>query len=332
MNIMADISYHPKVQLGSLRQTTKKMMATKVGNAKVGDTKLKKFLKDDKGLRRVAYGDKSQTIESWKGRHYMKEVKGKIETSDQYKETSFGKHHTAAEAFRETVKEEIMHDESAHHTPTKDEVLREKRIEQAKQHLNQYERAREVEKDSEKASEGGGGSAGNAQKTKGGSANPSKAVPLAGGGVPHGASAPHASGGALIGGSIGSSTASHSSLTSLPALFGLRARTLRVNIETRTLFVHVLNAPLSLALFIGRDLSLKMPTDTRCESAGAPMAFENLKANDFVDARGKTVNDEFVVDELYVNNQKLPSFVVDIDAGETSEDIPTAPPDELSIG
>lgn len=330
---MPDIPYHPKVQLGSLRQTTKKMMATKVGNAKVGDTKLKKFLKEEKGLRRVAYGDKTQTMESWKGRHYMKEVKEKIATSEEYKQTSYGKHHTAAEAFRDTVKEEFRQEQAAQHTPTKDELSHEKRIEQAKQHLHQYERAREIEKESGKVNTGGGGTgAQGSQQTKGGSARPSKSVPLAGGGIPTGASMPHRSGGMAMGGSFGPSSAAPSLTSALPPVFGMRARTLRVDVDARALFVHVLNAPVSLALFIGRDLTLKVPVDARCTAAGAPIEFESLRSNDLVDARGKTVNDAFVVDELYKNNSTLPSFVVDIDADAGSEDLPSAPPDELAIG
>jgi len=329
---MPDIPYRPKVQLGSIRQTTKKMMATKTGGAKVGDTQLKKFLKQDKGLRRVAYGDKTQTMESWKGRHYIKEVKEKVATSEQYKETVYGKHHTAAEAFRDTVKEEVRQEQSAQHTPNKDELSREKRIEQAKQHLHQYERAREIEKATGRPYTGGGGSeTGGPQGAKGGSAKPSKAVPLAGGGIPTGAATPHRSGGASGSASIGTSSAAPGPLSSLPPLFGFRARTLRIDIDARTLFVHILNAPTALSIFIGRDLTLKVPTDAPCSAAGAPIVLENLKVNDLIDAKGKTLNDVFVVDELYKDNPTLPSFVVDLDANDAEGAVPP-PPDDLAIG
>lgn len=329
---MPDIPYRPNVQLGSLRQTTKKMMATKTGGAKVGDTQLKKFLKEEKGLRRVAYGDKAQTMESWKGRHYMKDVKEKISTSGQYKQTVYGKKHTATEAFRDTVKEEVRQEQSVQHAPNRDELSREKRIEQAKQHLHQYERAREIEKASGKPYTGGGGSeAGGPQGAKGGSAKPSKAVPLAGGGIPTGAAMPHRSGSRSGGAGIGASTAASEPLNSLPLLFGFRARTLRIDVDARTLFVHILNAPTALSIFIGRDLTLKVPIDAKCSAVGVPIVLENLKVNELIDAKGKTLNDAFVVDELYKNNPTLPSFVVDLDANDAESAVPP-PPDDLAIG
>lgn len=324
---MATLPYRPNVKLGSLRQTTKKMMATKASGAKVGDDRLKKFLKEDKGLRRVAYGDKSQTVESWKGRHFIKGAKEKIEESSEYRETLYGKKTSAEKAFRDTVKQEIREEQAQTTAPSKDELARQKRIEQAKQNLRQYERAKEIEKEQGKAL-GGGQPAPKDQKA---GAAPARAVPFSGGGhVPPvgraGATAGYASP------TGGQTSAGVTAPAELPPLFAVRGRVLRVDTEANNLFIHVLNAPPELAIFIGRDLTLHVPEDAKCLEQGASIACTTVRAADFVDARGRTLNGVLEVDELQRNNSTLPGFITQFSSARGAADTERKPPDELAIG
>ncbi|MFH0829406.1 MAG: hypothetical protein V1907_04505 [Candidatus Kerfeldbacteria bacterium] len=331
---MPDIPYRPSVKLGSLRQTTKKMMVTKTGGAKVGEQKLKQFLKQDKGLRRVAYGDKSQTVESWKGRHFLKGAKENIETSDQFKETLYGKKTSAQKAFRDTVKEEIRQEQTGQpQGPNKDEQLRQHRIDEAKKHLRQYEQSKQIEKEQGKAlASKSSDQTGTKQSGKG--SKPSRATPLAGGGIGHippvgagkGSGQPYA---APIG---GGSASSAGPTFEYPPLFGLRGRTLRVDMDKHQLFVHVLNAPIELAIFIGRDLTIDVPPETHCWENGAPITFESIRVPDTIDVRGRTVNRSFVADELYRNNIELPGFVTQLAVSDANNEVPKAPPDDLAIG
>ncbi len=327
---MATLPYRPSVKLGSLRQTTKKMMATKATGAKVGDERLKKFLKEDKGLRRVAYGDKAQTVESWKGRHFIRGAKEKIEQSSEFREMLYGRKTSAEKAFRDTIKEEVRQEEGLTHAPTKDEQARQRRIEQAKQNLRQYERAKEIEKEQGRVLSGGTGGPGGPKGGKGGAA-PARATPLAGGGGGH--IPPVGKGGSGMGYTApsGGQSAGATS-TELPPLFAVRGRVLRVDADGKNLFVHVLNAPSELAIFIGRDLTVHVSDDAKCWERGASSSFTNIRTADFVDVRGRTVNDVLEVDELQRNNATLPDFVMQMTPDDTPADAQKAPPDELAIG
>lgn len=301
-------------------------MATKATGAKVGEDRLKKFLKEDKGLRRVAYGDKAQTVESWKGRHFIKGAKEKIEQSTEFRETLYGTKTSAAKAFRDTVKEEIKQEGGQSHGPTRDEQARQKRIEQAKQNLRQYEQAKEIEKEQGKVLSGRSGD----PKSQKGGAAPARATPLAGGGhVP-----PVGRAGSTMGYASPSGGQSPSAATSteLPALFAVRGRVLRIDADAKNLFVHVLNAPAELAIYIGRDLTLHVSDDAKCWEQGATSSFKNVRAADFVDVRGRTLNEVLEVDELQRNNASLPDFVMQLTPDESPVDASKKPPDELAIG
>ncbi len=326
---MSNIPYKPRVKLGSLRQTTKKMMVTKTSGSKVGDEKLKKFLKDEKGLRRMAYGESQSTVESWRGRHYFKDVKEKLQGSDQYRESVYGHKSTAAKAFRDTVREEVRQDQPVVHQPTRDELERQKRLEKAREHLRQFDQSKQIEKESGKPLSGGlsadPGAAGG-----GGGSSPPRAVPLSGGLGGRSASAPAApTSSVAVGGSFGADTIA--AANALPSTFGLRGRVLRHDVQQRELFVHILNAPSELAVFIGRDRTIQYATDAHCWEERHPLACSDIRASDHIDARGKILNGVFIADELHVNRADLPDFVTHLNAPAPATDIPAEPPGDLAI-
>lgn len=329
MSTMPDIPYKPRVKLGSLRQTSKKMMVTKTSGAKVGDEKLKKFLKEEKGLRRMAYGDKESTVESWRGRHYFKDVKEKLEGSDQYRESVYGQKSTVAKAFRDTVREEVRQEQTTVHQPTKDELERQKRLGKAREHLRQFDQSKQIEKESGKPLAGGlgvdPGAAG------GSSSSPPRAVPLSGGSGGRSAPGPVVPASSVaVSGSLGADTIS-AAAKALPSTFGFRGRVLRHDAQQRELFVHILNAPPELAVFIGRDRTVKYAPDAHCWEERHPLACSDIRASDHIDARGKILNNVFIADELHLNRADLPDFVTHLNAPEPPSDIPAEPPSDLVI-
>ncbi|MBI4426031.1 MAG: hypothetical protein HY567_00475 [Candidatus Kerfeldbacteria bacterium] len=341
---MADVPYRPSVKLGSLRQTTKKMMVTKVSGSNVGEQKLKKFLQEDKGLRRAAYGDQRQTMESWRARHYFKDVKEKVKGSAQYRETLYGKKTTATREFRDTVREEVRQDEAAHPAgPGKDEPERQHRLEHAKQSLHRYEQAKQIEREQGKPleavhdrSDGGPATSITAQTVKPTSAGGGsvKGVPLAGSGPGGGGHAP--AGGTAAPAGLGSTTAVSTKAAAVPPIFGLRGRVLRsapdqVGGQGSELLVRVLNAPPELAVFIGRDRSLTVDANTRYVRDRASSSANEVVVGDLIDVRGKVVHEAFMADEVYVNNSELPDFVIHLSSSEVSKDVPIQPPSELAI-
>ncbi|MBI5404850.1 MAG: hypothetical protein HY976_01360 [Candidatus Kerfeldbacteria bacterium] len=334
---MAELpSYKPRVKIGSLRQTTKKMMVTKTSGTKVGDTTLKKFLKEDKGLRRMAYGDSSSTVESWKGRHFMKDAKEKIEGSSEVRESFYGKKHTAEKAFRETVKEEIRQDQSAlPKGPTKDELAKQKRMETARGHLRQYEQSKEIEKDQGDPLHrtGADPNAPAMGSNQGHAGSPAaRSVKLAGGAPGSVGQAPDNSGPAVVAAGSGVGPTATRPTGGLPSVFGLRGRVLRVDPIKQTILVKVLNTPPELSIFIGRDRSVRIPKDARCWKDRHPIGCTDIIVGELVDVRGKVLNDDLLADEVQVNGGELPDFVVHLGRTEPTVDLPTATPDDLAIG
>lgn len=331
---MADIPYKPRVRLGSLRQTTKKMMVTKISGAKVGDERLKGFLKEDKGLRRMAYGQKESTIESWRGRHYMKDVKETLKGSEEYRESVYGKRSTAAKAFRDTVKEEVRQDVTTQSAPlTKEQGEQQKRVNQARERLRQFERSKDVEKEQGKPLSSHPGDDAGKNSGKGGGQS-AKTVPLAmggGGGSASGSSTGAAPMSSVIGVTANASAGSFGS-SKLPSVFGLRGRVLRVELQKQELLVHVLNAPPELAIFIGRDRAVKFGQGCHCWEARHGVPCGDVTVSDHVDIRGKIINAEFVADELYLNDADLPDFVSHLNVAESASDLPLQAPDDLAIG
>jgi len=329
-------SYKSRLKVGSLRQTTKKLMVSKVSGSAIGDTKLKKFLKEDKGLRRMAYGDQSSTVEAWKGRKFLKQAKSDIEASGEVRESYYGKKSSAEKAFRDTVKEEIRQDQAAAPKgPTKDELDRQKRLQDARGHLRQYEQAREIEK--EQGDPLGRNSVGadrNApamgdERSGSGGARPVQIAGGSGRAVGNRPEGQHSSI-AVDGGSrdVSDSRAGYE----LPEVFGLRGRVLRVDFIKQEVFVRVLNAPSELAIFIGRDKMIQVPKNARCWKERHPIACSEIRVADLMDARGRVLNGQFLAEEVHVNGGELPDFVQRLDRNEPSVDLPAAPPDELVIG
>ncbi|MBI4092772.1 MAG: hypothetical protein HY420_02505 [Candidatus Kerfeldbacteria bacterium] len=324
-----------------MRSTTKKMMVTKAGGSMVGDQKVKKFLKEDKSLRRIAYQDKAATLEAWKSRKYFKNVKEKIGGSSEYRETVYGKKTSSAKAFRDTVREEVRQDAPKEHPPTKEELDRQRRLDQGKSRLRQFEQTKQIEKETGRPLTGPPPDRPEPQSSAitgppvkssagGGSAPLPKAVPLAGGGVIHGLTPPSKStpAPAFTGGVNIQQTVP---VNSLPPVFGLRGRVLRFDEAAIELFVRVLNAPTELAVFIGRDLTLKVPSPARCWKERHGISCSEIRAADHIDARGKILNEQFVVDELYVNEGDVPDFVVRLENAAPSPDLPPEVPDDLAI-
>lgn len=341
---MPDIPYRPRVKLGSLRSTSKKMMAPKVGGGSVGDEKLKKFFKEDKGMRRMAYGEKGSTIESWRGRHFIKDVKEKVRGSSEYKETLYSKKTTAAQEFRDTIRQEI-HQEQAQQPkgPTKEEQARMKRTEAAKKEFHQYQRSKEIEQEQGKPLSGAAVTDPKAQKTsrddshapsqQSTSSTTARATPLVGGGgfrkLGHDGAGKSATASASI---AAPSAPETTTAQSLPSLFGFRARIMRVDVPNQALLTHILNAPPELAVFIGRDRTIIVPIETQCWEDRHPVALTDLAVGDHVDVRGRVVNEEFVADEVLVNNGELPNFVSQLQGGGSPEDSTSEPPVDLAIG
>ncbi|MBI4090197.1 MAG: hypothetical protein HY421_02225 [Candidatus Kerfeldbacteria bacterium] len=337
---MSDVPYRPRVKLGSLRQTTKKMMVTKASGSKVSDPKLKQFLKEDKGLRRAAYGDQASTTESWRARHYLKDVKGKVKESGQYRETQYSKKTTTAQEFRDTVREEIRQAETAHPTEqSKAEQQRQQRLERAQQNLRRYEQAKQIEREqgrplqAARDRETGGPATSVTEQTvkptqvTGGSA---RAAPIAGSGQALGR--PTKTGNPAVAPvGIGSSTTTPLKTGQLPAIFGIRGRALRIDVQAGELLLRILNAPPELALLIGRDRSVKIGLDTRCVRNRASSSASELTVGDLIDARGKVLNEQFIADEVYANNDELPDFVIHLSNSDASKDLPAEPPSELAI-
>ncbi len=309
-------------------------MATKISGAKVGDEKLKKFLKQEKGMRRMAYGEKEQTVESWRGQHYLKDVKEKVKGSEEYRETVYGHKTSATEAFRDTVREEIRQDEAAKPAgPSAEEQERQKRLEMGKQRLRQFEQARQIEKEQGKALPGGSGAEPGAPKAASTTPPPSGAGFSGRGSMAGGTrSGARSAGPPAAGGTIyASAPRSIPRDDSLPATFGLRGRVLRPDSQNQQVFIRVLNTPPELAIFIGRDLEMKVTPGTKYWKDRHPTDLGEISLGDHLDARGKILNDEFIADDVYVNNGELPDFVVQLGSSEPSTEIPTAPPDELAI-
>lgn len=337
---MADVPYRPRVKLGSLRQTTKKMMVTKVGSSKVGDQKLKQFLKEDKGLRRAAYGDQQQTTESWRARHFFKDVKGKVEESEQYRETLYGKKTTAAQEFRDTVREEVRQDETAHPAgSTKEDQERQQRLDRARENLRRFEQAKQIEREQGRPlqaahdRESGGPATSITEQTVKPTqvvSGPARAAPMAGGGQRLARQA-KTGGTAIAPAGLGSSTVAPPKAGELPTIFGLRGRALRVDVQAGELWLRVLNAPPELTIFIGRDRMIQVGASTRFVRDRAPSSVSEITAGELIDARGKVLNEKFVADEVFVNNDELPDFVIHLSNSDASKDLPAEPPSELAI-
>lgn len=329
-------SYKSRLRLGSLRQTTKKMMVTKASGSKVGDTTLKKFLKEDKGLRRMAYGEKTSTVESWKGRHFIKQAKEDIKQSGQVRESVYGKKTSAEREFRDTVKAEIREDVTGNpQGPSKKELEKQKRVDEARKEFHQFERAREVERESGKLAAGAlGGDTGapSAAQTKPTASASSKPMTLAHGGGAIGGASKSSSTQIAPTSSIGGNSQGSVTAGPLPSVFGIRGRVLRIEGSKSEIIVHVLNAPAELAIFIGRERRVQVPQAAHCWKDRHAVACNDIVVGDHVDIRGKILNKDFVADEIYVNQGELPDFVVHLGQGEQTIELPTTPPDDLAIG
>lgn len=330
-------NYKSRLKVGSLRQTTKKMMVSKISGSAVGDTKLKKFLKEDKGLRRMAYGDQNTTVESWKGRKFLKQAKSDIEASGEVRASYYGKKSSAEKAFRDTVKEEIHQDQAAKPKgPSKDELDRQKRLQDARGHLRQYEQAREIEKEqgdplgrNAVGKDRNAPAAGNERQASG----TPRSVQIAGGaGRTADARSEDQRTSVAVAGSGSAGSAEARAGYELPEAFGLRGRVLRVDSIKQEMLVRVLNAPSELAIFIGRDKTVQVPKSARCWKERHPIACSEVRVADLVDARGKVLNGQFAADEVHVNGGELPDFVQHLGRSEPSIDLPSTPPDELAIG
>lgn len=317
--------YRPKVKLGSLRQTTKKMMVTKAAGSKVTDERMKTFLKQDKGLRRVAYGDQRQTLESWRGRKFIATAKDTIESSTEFKESSYGRKTTAAKAFRDTVKEEVrQEDVQSPKGPTAEEQRQQKRLELGKERIHQFQRQLEVEREQGKPLSDSSSTIEPEDRPK--------ATPLVGGGVGAVSAAPdrRPSGSSSV--SFGANSGRPEPVRVLPDEFGLRGRVLRVDLERNRVSVKVLNAPPELAILIGRDQALEISREAHFWRDRQPAGFSELVVGDRLDAAGKVLNDQLILDEAYINNIELPDFVVHLGPHQAGPSLPTEPPSDLAIG
>jgi len=320
-------TYKARLRTGSLRDTTKKMMAKKTSGAPVTTEGVKRFLKEDKGLRRMAYGQDASTIESWKGRHFIKEAKEKLQESDEFRQSYYGQKTSAGKAYRDTMKQEIREDVSPPSGPNPKELAQQKKIEARRAHARQFEQARMIERESgQPLAAGGAGGAHPADATSAG-----RAVPLSGtGGMASvGKKLPDSGpGGAKVFAGSGALKSS-SLLPPLPPRFGLRGRILRI--EGDTVLVHILNAPPELAIFIGRDRNVRINEQTVYWTDHHTVPVSELHVGNHADIRGRITDEVFTADEVFLNNADLPDFVVRLDETGDGASVPTETPPDLPI-
>lgn len=158
---MAD--YLSKMKMGTIKDMARKMVATSSGQ-KVTSQAFNKFLKEDKNLRRAAYSPSHSTVEKYKAVKFFGHLTNKVAQSNKFKLSYFAKKMgvkamaagspnkvTMERVYKKAAQEEIA--STAKPTgPTKEEMEKQQRRQEAFKSLRKRERADEIRSEEQQKS------------------------------------------------------------------------------------------------------------------------------------------------------------------------------------